>query len=774
MPPRKTAKPDAKAAAAANDLATEQDPLQAVILADSFNRRFDVLCVDKPRCLLPMLGVPLLAWTLESLSLSNITEVIIFCTAHADAIREYVASSPYNKTLNVQCVSDSLSRSAGDALRKLDSMQIINPKVPFLLLHSPIVGNVDLSAIVKQHQALRSVDPNVIMSVGVGIGGRRHPESPILVVNPKSSHLLQYTARPILPHESRFRLPSSLILDSATPHSLALEIWSGPSTRSYAFPPAPTLDSPQQPTASSLASAGGYRDLGIDVCEADVPAQLTENFDWNDLRRHLVRGVLQADLLGKKIAVIKVGGRDDVEGKVQGVGMGKGRYVERVRDTRTYADITRDVLRRWAFPLVPDSGILSKVEYELRRGGVYVAKEGVTLARTAQVYGPSLIGPKTTLASNTTIKNSTIGATCQIHSHTRVSDSFIFENVKIGKGCTLDTCIIGKGVVIEEGVVIGRGALLGDGVRIGKGTVVQPFARIGRTPYVKEGEESDDEDRDAERQGADAQKLEGATSVGYIWPADDMDETLSDDEDEREHLDPYEHPDNKRLLQLGRDLDADVSDTESTCSTLSRASSSTASSMSLASSTGIPVGVSSAADFHVEARLTLERNISENHSVSDTILELKTLMLSSNVGISGPGGGREAMVACLMSLIDVGKGPKEVKNKSEQVWSKWGGILAGLNAPPVDSILAVQRYCVQNPAYGPFFHFFLNALYTADVVESSHVIGWYRSEAARGRGESAGEEEEWKALWERGRMFVTAMMEAEESEEEDEEESDDE
>lgn len=51
-------------------------------------------------------------------------------------------------------------------------MQIINPKVSFLLLHSPIVGNVDLSAIVKQHQALRSVDPNVIMSVGVGIGGR--------------------------------------------------------------------------------------------------------------------------------------------------------------------------------------------------------------------------------------------------------------------------------------------------------------------------------------------------------------------------------------------------------------------------------------------------------------------------------------------------------------------------------------------------------------------------------------------------------------------------
>jgi translation initiation factor eIF-2B subunit epsilon len=113
MPPKKGAKTDHKQAnAATQDLeGAEHDPLQAVILADSFNRRFDVLCVDKPRvgeveegdenlahafvsifqCLLPMLGVPLLAWTLESLSLSNITEVIIFCTAHADAIREYVA-----------------------------------------------------------------------------------------------------------------------------------------------------------------------------------------------------------------------------------------------------------------------------------------------------------------------------------------------------------------------------------------------------------------------------------------------------------------------------------------------------------------------------------------------------------------------------------------------------------------------------------------------------------------------------------------------------------
>lgn len=68
----------------------------------------------------------------------------------------------------------------------------------------------------------------------------------------------------------------------------------------------------------------------MDICELDVPALCTENFDYHDLRRHFVNGVLTSDLLGKKIAVHLVGGEGE-EG---------GRYIERVRDTRTYAEIT--------------------------------------------------------------------------------------------------------------------------------------------------------------------------------------------------------------------------------------------------------------------------------------------------------------------------------------------------------------------------------------------------------------------------------------------------
>jgi len=69
----------------------DEAPLQAVILADSYNRRFEVLCSDTPRILLPLCSTPLLTWTLEALSLSKVKQVFVFCGVHANQVREFVA-----------------------------------------------------------------------------------------------------------------------------------------------------------------------------------------------------------------------------------------------------------------------------------------------------------------------------------------------------------------------------------------------------------------------------------------------------------------------------------------------------------------------------------------------------------------------------------------------------------------------------------------------------------------------------------------------------------
>ena len=165
--------------------------------------------------------------------------------------------------------------------------------------------------------------------------------------------------------KKRVSLPTPIFLD-APPGADTWEVWAG---------------TPPHPSQQSGSEEGGYRDLGVDICEADVPALCTENFDYHDLRRHFLNGVLLSELLGKNIGVHLIGAEPtDTEG-TGSTGSGSGMYVERVRDTRTYGDISSDVLTRWTFPLTPDLMALDGAQYELRKGNVYIAKDHVSLGR---------------------------------------------------------------------------------------------------------------------------------------------------------------------------------------------------------------------------------------------------------------------------------------------------------------------------------------------------------------------------------------------------------
>jgi translation initiation factor eIF-2B subunit epsilon len=68
-------------------IADEEEVLQAVILADSFNKRFKPLTTHKPRCLLPICNASLLDWTFESLALAGVQEIFVICRSHAKLVK---------------------------------------------------------------------------------------------------------------------------------------------------------------------------------------------------------------------------------------------------------------------------------------------------------------------------------------------------------------------------------------------------------------------------------------------------------------------------------------------------------------------------------------------------------------------------------------------------------------------------------------------------------------------------------------------------------------
>ncbi|KIY94274.1 putative translation initiation factor eIF-2B subunit epsilon [Monoraphidium neglectum] len=142
-----------------------KQPLTAVLLADSFTQRFRPITVERPKVLLPLVNAPLIEYTLEWLALNKVEEIYVFCCAHADQIKKYLADSKWLKQRSPRIIT-VVSRnclSVGEALRALDQKDLI--KGDFILVSGDTVANVDLAPALAAHRARREKDKNAIMTM---------------------------------------------------------------------------------------------------------------------------------------------------------------------------------------------------------------------------------------------------------------------------------------------------------------------------------------------------------------------------------------------------------------------------------------------------------------------------------------------------------------------------------------------------------------------------------------------------------------------------------
>jgi len=161
MPPKATAK-----SVPAPPVVDEKppEPLQAVLLADSYTSTFAPLTLSRPRCLLPLANVPLLAWTLETLSLAGVKEVFVFCTTKAEQVKAWLEASEWaDGGMRVHTIVGSNATSTGDVLRELDVMGVI--KGDFILMNGDVVSNLDLRDAVEAHRERRKASKDAIMTM---------------------------------------------------------------------------------------------------------------------------------------------------------------------------------------------------------------------------------------------------------------------------------------------------------------------------------------------------------------------------------------------------------------------------------------------------------------------------------------------------------------------------------------------------------------------------------------------------------------------------------
>ncbi|KAJ7273616.1 nucleotide-diphospho-sugar transferase [Mycena haematopus] len=645
----------------------EDEVLQAVILADSFDKRFRPLTTRTPRCLLPICNAPLLDWTFESLALAGVQEIFVICRSHAEKVKRAISESKWSRPGSgikiVPIMTAKETFSAGDAMRDVYTRGLVT--TDFVLVMGDLVSNIRIDEVVRVHKERRKTNKDAIMTMVVKESGaahrtRPHGDSSVFVLDAETSECLHYEPISAYPRTPMTRIPRE-VLESH----------------------------PEIEIRNDLI------DCSIDVCAVEVPSLFQDNFDYEDIRRDFLHGVLTSDLLMKNIYCY----------------VAKDGYAARVKDTKSYESIRLLVFCRQRYPfavdipLVPDDNHPGGHVYQHSRGNKYLAGDNsVSLARTSKIGNNTLIGASTKIHENAQVTGSVIGQNCIIGAGSIIEGSYIFDGTVIGAQCVVKRSIIGAGVTIKEKTRVEKGCLVGDGVVVGPLAVLDSFERLSRRRdknAVVEDEEDDDSDIDEIEANQDkASSILGKDSNAIVWPQ-------GPSEDDGEDIAAYKNQRAGRLGDEGSDLELSDEGSESSDEGSDESSEDDSGhEFYMSGDTGtsplatpsldalIPSGQMQEKEFRIEVAQSLERAFSEGHSVDNAAVELKTLRMASNVSLSRV---REAVVAAIVEDVKIVDGAVAQRKEISRVVGRWGELInkiGGVDAVATVSALQVRLFLI--------------------------------------------------------------------------------
>ncbi|GLT59688.1 hypothetical protein SLA2020_324940 [Shorea laevis] len=711
-------------------------PLQAILLADSFATKFRPITLERPKVLLPLVNIPMINYTLAWLESAGVEEVFVFCCAHSRQVIDYLEGSEWfsQPNFSVTTIESHNSISAGDALRLIYERNVIHGD--FVLISGDTVSNMSLTQALQEHKERRKNDANAIMTMVIKRSkpsqitrqSRLGTDELFMAINPDTKQLLYY-------EDKADNSKGTLSLDKTL----------------LAANPAISLHNDKQ-------------DCYIDVCSPEVLSLFTDNFDYQHLRRHFVKGLLVDDIMGYKIFTHEI----------------HSNYAARIDNFRSYDAISKDIIQRWTYPYVPDVKFCGNLGTKLERQGMYRATE-IVLSRSAQIGPFSVIGYGTKIGNDTKISNSVIGEGCSIGSNVSIEGSYIWNNVVIEDGCELKHAIVCDGVIMKSGAILEPGVVLSFKVVIGQKFVVPAYSNVSL--FAQPTKQDSDEELEYADSSSGAAELSpftgtvdklnreiaselsetqcgpsselGTGGVGYIWSICEG----GLEEEWRHSIAPI--PQDK-LSNLIQDIDDDQELLTQDGNALSPSAEMKSNSGSLVSEDDDDNGYSKDdyAYFEREVEATFLRAVSENVEVRHAILEVNALRLSYNMA-SVDSAGAIFYSMMKLALDSPHTSTSELLKNAANVITSWQELLKSLVRDideGIEVILKFEEMCLESAKeFSPLFQQILHLLYEKDILQEDAILRW--------ADEKEGADESDKLFIKQSEKFIQWLREA--SEEED-------
>lgn len=462
-----------------------EDIVQAVVIADSFNYRFLPITSEKPRALLPLVNRPLIDYTIDFLAASGVKQIFVYCSSHAGMIKSHLEKSKLSKAnspVQLRIMMSENCYSLGDAMRDIDSQSLI--RSDFVLVSGDLVSNMKLKEVIMEHKERRKKNKMSVMTVVYKKASPDHrtrsKEDDILVAFNSSDHRLLHCEK--IKKKKKMTIPLSLF-EGKRQVDLHYDLL----------------------------------DCHVSICSPQIPQLFSDNFDYQT-RDNFIRGILvNEEILGNHIYTYVISDQ----------------YAARVSNLHTYDAISKDVIHRWVYPLVPDIAPTDEAPYSYGRHNIYL-NSGVTLARGCNLKHDVVVSGGSAIGTNTYIANSVIGPNCTIEDNCHIEGSYLWSNVTVKRNSTIHSSIIADGVEIKSNVKVEPGCIISFKVVIGPDFTVPAGSRLtGKLDTIIDNTDGFDSDNEQEKASPDSRQVSvkevGSEGFGYLWQPRHSDDSTDED-----------------------------------------------------------------------------------------------------------------------------------------------------------------------------------------------------------------------------------------------------
>lgn len=222
---------------------------------------------------------------------------------------------------------------------------------------------------------------------------------------------------------------------------------------------------------SEVAVRHDLVDPQIAICSPAALPLFADNFDFAT-RDDFVRGLLiNEEILASTIYFSELPAEQ---------------YAARVSDWQSYQLVSKDIINRWVYPMVPDMGVcLNRQIYMFLRNNVYRSAD-VQLARSGELKEDVAIREGSCVDDGTWLVNSVVGVNCKIGRNCELTSVYLFDGAVVEDNCVLKHCVVGAGARIGKGCRVEAGAVIGNDVCIPDGSnVLKHFVQSTEPDFCK-------------------------------------------------------------------------------------------------------------------------------------------------------------------------------------------------------------------------------------------------------------------------------------------------